>query len=79
MSDIIDSNVDLFMFLFERDLVRYMKRSTFELGPSDKSQSIFTCVSRVVEEASSLIQETTSHFLNNQNNALLMNDFSFRR
>ena len=76
MSDVSDSNVDLSMFSFERDLVRYMKRSTFEVDPSDKSLSIFTCVSRVVEEVSSLIRATTGHFLNN---ALLMNNFLFRR
>ena len=76
MSDLTDSNVDLSMFSFERDLVRYMKRSTFEVVPSDKSLSIFTCVSRVVEEVSSLIRATTGHFLNN---ALLINNFLFRR
>ena len=76
MSDVTDSNVDLSMLSFERDLVRYMKRSTFEVDPSDKSLSIFTCVSRVVEEVSSLIRATTGHFLNN---GLLMNNFLFRR
>ena len=69
MSDVIDSNNDLSMFSFERDLVRYMKRSTFEVDPSDKSLSIFTCVC-------SLIRATTGHFLKN---ALLMNNFLFRR
>ena len=40
MSDVTDSNVDLSMLSFERDLVRYMKRSTFEVDPSDKYLSI---------------------------------------
>ena len=41
MSDLIDSNLDLVMFLFERDLVRYMKRSMFQLCLSSKSSVYF--------------------------------------
>ena len=76
MSDLIGSNVDLSMSLFERYLVRYMKRSTFELGLIfSNAQSIFTSVSRVVEEVFSLIRAQTSHLISN---ALLMSNFSFR-